>query len=170
MNIDLRSALQGPHFWLSTDIETPLMVASFVSELDRDQLGAELEALAADRAYLERIADRCKEAESIISDALLGKLGAGEVQQLPSGRLAFRGSLSAGKSKVKEDVITRADVRAQLPADLKPTKVWKLPSVTAINAAAKAGRIPRALANKLIDRPEKVDGLQFRTLNTTTED
>ena len=133
------------------------------ADMTPTELAAEYEALDAVRAAHTERADYAKACRGVVELRLRSLLGEGESVTAPSGRECYLGLVSAGRATIREDVAL--ELAAELPDDLTPRQVWRLPTVTAVKSAARAGRITRSTAKALIAFPAKVHGLRWKTVN-----
>lgn len=155
--------LTSPRVQRTDDVATVVDSAqAFIAQATRDQLVAEVEAAEGDGAMLRRLDAYRKVILPMLDEAIVALLGEGEVEVAPSGRVAYRGKVSGGTRTINEAaIIEHAD---ELPDEVKPKQVWKLPTVSAIDKAVKAKRLSPALAAKVITQPPRVAGLKWRTL------
>lgn len=167
-----------------TDIwESPTLAGLLVSRASAEDAGAiaattfdaaersdvviECEQLDADVATAKRALDVARAVRLSARAALLDKLGPGEVEIMPSGRVVFSGRVADGKATVNTRAL--AEHADELPEHLQPRETVVWPSVSEIRDAATKRLIPRKLMRILIDEPPKVPGLRFRTIADGTE-
>lgn len=130
--------------------------------MSAEQIVEAVEALEDDAKDAAERIEKAKVARRAMLRRLAGKLGDGEVVEAPSGRIAYRTMVPAGRRSVREDAVREhAD---ELPENLHIRTIEKPPTIAAIEQAVEEGRISKEIAAALIDVPERVPGIRWRTI------